>query len=87
MVYYSEKLNTNIDIDLIYDALQEGYKVSNGFNGFFLYEKEDCICYNSYGSSARANTKEALLEIIKTLDKHFDLNTFKIGKNLYVNMI
>lgn len=87
MVYFSEKLNLNVDIDLIYEAIQKGYKVSNGFNGFFLYEKENCICYNTFGSSAKSNTKEALKDIIAMLDKHFDLRDFKIGKDLYVNMI
>ena len=87
MVYYSEKLNTNIDVDLVYEAIQDGFKVSNGFNGFFLHKEQNCICFNSYGSSAYANTKENLLKIIQMLDKHFDLSTFKIGKNLYVNMI
>lgn len=87
MVYYSKKLDLNIDIDLIYEAIQKGNKVSNGFNGFFLYEKENCICYNTYGSSAVANTKEALKWVIERLDEHFDLRDFKIGKDLYVNMI
>lgn len=87
MIYYSEKLKLNIDLDLIFKALQEGYKVSNGFNGFFLHKEQNCICYNSYGSSATSNTIEGLKFIIERLDENFDLTTFKIGKNLYVNMI
>ena len=87
MVYYSKKLDKNVDIDLIYEVIQNGYKVSNGFNGFFLYKKENCICFNCFGSSAYSNTKEHLVKIIEMLDKHFDLTTFKIGKDLYVNMI
>lgn len=87
MIYFSKKLNINIDIDLVYEAIQNGYAVSDNFHGFFLYKKENCICYNTYGSSARENTKEAVKDIVAILDKYFDLRTFKIGKNLYVNMI
>lgn len=87
MIYFSEKLNTNIDIDLVYEALQQGYRVSDNFHGFFLKKDEDCICYNSYGSSAYSNTKDNLFKIVSMLDKHFDLSKFRIGKDLYVNMI
>ncbi len=87
MTYESKQLNKFIDIDLIFEALQNGYIVSNGFNGFFVNKEEDCICFNCIGSSARANTKEALVEIISMLEKHYDLKSFRIGKNLYVNMI
>lgn len=87
MTYYSEKLRGYIDIDALYDALQEGRILSNGFNGCFLYKKENCICYNCNGSSAQKNTKEGLKFIIKLLDRSYDLTTFEVGYGLYVNMI